>query len=126
MAKQFTLGKKERLKSRKAIEQLFHEGKKFTITPFRIFYALNDNKGLLLGSGVSTKNFKKAVDRNRVKRLIREAWRLQKKSLDETVDRQEKGLHVFIICTIREMPDYTLVKEAISKVIHKLMKIIEP
>jgi hypothetical protein len=38
--KQFTLGKDERLKSRKQIEQLFSEGKKFTVTPFRIFYLM--------------------------------------------------------------------------------------
>ncbi|MES1226963.1 MAG: ribonuclease P protein component, partial [Bacteroidota bacterium] len=82
MAKQFTLGKKERLKSRKSIEQLFNEGKSFAVSPCRVFYmilpfnATSTSFIVQFGAGVSTKNFKKAVDRNRIKRLVREAYRL--------------------------------------------------
>lgn len=125
MAKQLTLGKKERLKSRKAIEQLFNEGRKFTVNPFRVFYKTENNKGILLGAGVGTKNFKRAVDRNRIKRLIREAWRIQKQQLAEKSDSSGKGLHVFIICTSKEMPGFPMVKEAINKVIQQLLKTIE-
>jgi ribonuclease P protein component len=121
MAKQFTLGKKERLKSRKAIEQLFTAGKKITIQPFRVFYLHQADKGLLLGTGVSTKNFSHATDRNRVKRLIREAWRLQKNKLAERLDQQNRGLHVFIIFTAGEKPRFEPVMDTINKLIHKLM-----
>ena len=74
MAKQFTLGKNERLKSRKQIEQLFDSGKSFTIFPFKVYYFLSplttqDSRlTTFFGVGVSGKNFKKAVDRNRIKR----------------------------------------------------------
>lgn len=125
MAKHLTLGKHERLKSRKAIEQLFKEGKKFTVNQFRVFYTIENTKCLLLGAGVSTKNFSRAVDRNRIKRLIREAWRLQKNSLLEILEREGKGMHVFIICTSREMPDFSLVKESAGQVIQKLLKLSE-
>lgn len=125
MAKQFTLGKKERLKSRKAIEHLFKEGKKMTEQPFRLFYAVQDVKGLLLGAGVSTKNFSHASDRNRIKRLIREAWRLQKNDLSDRLNRKGLGLHVFIICTGKEIPQFTMVSAAISRLITKLMKTID-
>jgi ribonuclease P protein component len=125
VAKKFTLGKNERLKSRKAIEQLFKEGKRFTVPPFRVFYTTTADKCLLLGVGASTKNFKKAVDRNRIKRLIRESWRLQKNELGEIANRQNTGLHVFIIYTERELPACKQVFEPVGRAIQKLVKLIE-
>ena len=93
MPKQFTLGKGERLKSRKAIDELFKNGKRFTVSPFRVFYCITKEGGLQFGAGVSTKNFKKAVDRNRIKRLIREAYRVQKNSLEILL--KAEGLNLF-------------------------------
>ncbi len=125
MAKQFTLGKNERLKSRKAIEQLFKEGKRFSVTPYRIFYTKNETEGLLVGVGAGTRNFKKAVDRNRIKRLTKEAWRLQKNELQEKLQSQKKGLHVFFIYTGKEIPEYEQVFVAVKIVLEKLKAIIE-
>jgi ribonuclease P protein component len=155
MAKQFTLGKHERLKSRKAIEQLFSEGKKFTSIPFRVFYNLTLNPSakekdfehsdslnpasttghqvsnirhpssvIQFGVGVSSKNFKKAVERNRVKRLVREAWRLQKNLLQEKLKEKGLVLNVFCIYTNAELPDYQFVAGKMETVIKKLQKLI--
>jgi ribonuclease P protein component len=125
MASQFTLGKKERLKSRKAIDHLFAKGNKKSVQPLRAVYMLTNDKGLLLGAGASNKNFPRATDRNRVKRLIREAWRLQKNELAEKLTGKAFGLHVFILCTDRELPAYTAVTVAVKKIIHLLEKEIE-
>jgi ribonuclease P protein component len=125
MAKQFTLGKSERLKSRKAIELLFKEGKRFTIAPYRIFYTHSLENELRMGVAVGTKNFKKAVDRNRIKRLTREAWRLQKNQLAEIVKQKESGLHVFFIYTEKQLPVYKEVVESVRKIIGKLSKQLE-
>jgi ribonuclease P protein component len=126
VSKQFTLGKDERLKSRKIIEQLFSEGKSFAFAPFRVYYLFNTTAGTYLqfGAGVSTKNFKKAVDRNRVKRVIREGWRLQKASLQELLKEQNKQLSVFLIYTTKELPVYKEVYEKTGRVIDKLCKIL--
>lgn len=126
MAKQFTLGKNERLKSRKQIEQLFSEGKKFTLAPFRIHYILNKpaTTSLLFGAGAGSKTFKKAVDRNRIKRLIREAYRLQKKNLQEKLKEQKSQLSVFFIYTGKEMPVYKEVYDKTGKVLDKLCTLI--
>lgn len=122
MAKQFTLGKDERLKSRKAIEQLFKEGQRFTISPFKIFYAPTKVTGLQFGVGVSAKNFKRAVDRNKIKRLTREAYRLQKKSLKELLVKRNAGLHLFFIYTAKEIPGYQLVYGKVDVILKKLLK----
>lgn len=124
--KQYTLAKTERLKSRKEIEHLFKSGRSFTISPFRIFY-LYDKPGqfpLQAGFGVSTKNFKKAISRNRVKRLIKEAYRIQKSQLKQLVLTRNGQLRLFFIYTARDLPDQILVNEKIHLILQRLVKII--
>ena len=74
-------GKKDKLKSKKLIEQLFAEGKAVTVFPLRLVYlktVFDDNSTLKTGVSVSKKLHKTAVARNRIKRLLREAYRLNK------------------------------------------------
>jgi ribonuclease P protein component len=123
VAKQFTLGRNERLKSRKLIEQLFKSGKSFTTFPFRVYYLSQPSSfSLQFGAGVSNKNFKRAVDRNRIKRLAREAWRVQKSILEESL--KNKTLSVFLIYTQKELPDYKTIYDKTGLILKKLVKII--
>ena len=123
-AKRYTLGKEERLKSRKQIEHLFKEGKSFSVPPLRVYYTTCplpiDECSLQFGVAVGTKHFKKAVDRNRVKRLIREAWRLQKNKLKQQLKEENSQLHVFFIFTGKEVPDYKLIAEKTIIALQKL------
>lgn len=125
MAKKFTINKDERLKSRKSIEQLFKEGKKIILSPYRVLYTINssDEPSLLFGTGVSAKNFKKAVDRNRIKRLIREAYRLQKNPLQEKIESKNIQLNVFFLYTAKELPEYDKVHKQIGILLNKLDKL---
>jgi ribonuclease P protein component len=120
----YTLGKQERLKSRKQIEHLFKEGKSFSVPPLRVYYTSCplpiDDSSLQFGVAVGTKHFKKAVDRNRVKRLIREAWRLQKNKLKQQLKEENRQLHVFFIFTGKEVPDYKLISEKTIVALQKL------
>ncbi|MBK6937293.1 MAG: ribonuclease P protein component [Chitinophagaceae bacterium] len=123
MKKKLTLGKNERLKSRKVLEMLFRQGRRFSLPHFRVLY-LPAEQGLLFGVGVSNKNFKNAVDRNRIKRLIREAFRLQKTDLKKELVIKGRGLNVFIIYTGKELPEYKLVYEKVNDTLIKLAKVI--
>lgn len=83
----YTFSKEERLKSRKEIKELFDKGSSFFIYPFKTFYLPitspdSSCKNKLLIS-ISKKNHKKAVDRNLLKRRIREAYRLNKRLLTD-------------------------------------------
>ena len=74
-------GKKDKLKSKKTIERLFNEGGSITVYPLRLVYLeteFNDSSILKTGVSVSKKHHKTAVSRNRIKRLLREAYRLNK------------------------------------------------
>jgi len=125
MAKQFTLGKDERLKSRKQIEQLFSEGRAVTAFPIRVQYKLIDQPNtapLQAGFSASSRNFKKAVDRNRIKRLLRETYRLQKRELIEVLKVQRRIGYVFFIYTDKQMPQYPIVFDTMSKCLEVLKR----
>ena len=77
---------------------------------------------LQAGFGATTRNFKKAVDRNRIKRLSREAYRLQKQTLYDHLMEKNRSLAVFFIYTGKELPDYGTVTEKIGVALQKLMK----
>ncbi len=80
---------------------------------------------LQCGFGVSTRHFKKAVHRNRVKRLLREAWRLQKNELQQLLEYRQKQLAVFVIYTGNELPLYPLVYEKAGSILKRLIEKID-
>ncbi|KUF44875.1 ribonuclease P protein component [Myroides marinus] len=88
--KKYNYPKKEKLKSKIAIDELFTTGKTVSKYPLRMVYvqiANDDNLPLKVGVSVSKRHFKKAVDRNYFKRLLREAYRLNKHMLLDHVDQ---------------------------------------
>lgn len=85
----FTYPKTEKLKSRSTIDLLFSEGKSVAKYPLRLVYVPVTDATLPLQTGVSVskKYFKKAVDRNYYKRVLRETYRLNRHLLTEKLDK---------------------------------------
>ena len=126
-AVKFTLGKNERLKHRKLIEQLFGTGKSFATTPFRVHYSFEELPSKFpaqAGFTVSSKTFKRAVDRNRIKRLTREAYRLQKTDLYNALTEKSRQLIIFFIYTGKEIPEYEAVLKSVASILKRLVKIV--
>jgi len=94
-----TLGKQERLKSKKLIEKLYAEGDSVKNFPLRMMYVQTVHTSEFpcqVGVSVAKRNYKLAVDRNRLKRLMRETYRLQKQIVYNNLDRP----YVFMISYI--------------------------
>lgn len=79
---------------------------------------------LQAGVGVSSRFFKKATDRNRIKRLMRESYRLQKTRLQEELISVDTTLSIFILYTGKEIPDYKHVYEKTGIIISRLIKFV--
>jgi ribonuclease P protein component len=127
MAKEFALGKDEKLKSRKQIDALFAEGKTFLCFPLRITFqflplAEGAQSGMQIGVSVSKRYFKRAVERNRIKRLLREAYRLQKKDIVTFLQANQLKGYVFFIYVDKTLPTYPTVFEAMTKCLKQLQK----
>lgn len=85
----FTYPKNERLKSKTTIVLLFSEGKSVSKYPLRLVYRIgeaNQEEKIKIGVSVSKKYFKKAVDRNYFKRVLRETYRLNKHLLWDNLE----------------------------------------
>src|SRR4249919_2475820 len=114
--KQFTYRKTEKLKSRKQTEQLFNRGKSFTVFPVKVYYLKVEEQDncVKAGVGVSSRNFKKAVQRNRIKRLLREAYRTEKIPLHRYLGQNDKYITLFLLYIDKIMPEYVLLKQKMN------------
>ena len=126
MAKEFSYNKKEKLKSKKQLDELFQKGKSFAVFPIKIFYAFADEQDNVIktGVGVSSRHFKKAVQRNRIKRLLREAYRTEKQPLHAYLNNNKKQLVLFLLFIDKELPQYAFVKEKTKLGIQRLIHVL--
>ena len=121
MAATHSYNKTEKLKSRTMLNELFTKGRSFSVFPLKAFYVVTgEDKNIKVGVGVSARNFKKAVDRNRIKRMLRECYRLNKLPLHATVETKQKGVSVFFLYLGKELPEYPMLNEKMQAAIKKL------
>ena len=117
--------KKEKLKNKKLIDQLFVGGKSVTSYPIKLFYIkadLSSEVPIQAGVTVPKKNFKSAVKRNRIKRLLRESYRRNK----GLVFNNSKGTFAFLFLYLgKEMPDSSIVEENLVAALKKFKKKID-
>lgn len=120
----FTLRKPERLCRKKIIEKMFQggESRSFTIFPLRIVFMSAEAQTVPLSMmvSVSKRRFKHAVQRNRVKRIMREAWRLNKQPLVDLLTTQQKHLAVVLIYLSDELPTFSTMTQRIQTVVQRL------
>ncbi len=120
----FVFPKKEKLKSKKLIEQLFIEGKSINNFPLKLIYLKTDfEDGGHIKTGVIApkKSFKKAVQRNRIKRLLREAYRLNKHLVFNNIE----GDFAFMILYLgKEMPNFEFVEMKMKGLLKKFKETV--
>lgn len=119
-AERNTFPKSERLYLKKDIDRLFNNGQSFISYPLRIVY-LSDTGDNIPASGISVligvpkKRIRRAAQRNRIKRLIREAFRLNKNELSNLYKQESKHLLVAFMYVCNEAKAYTNIEKSILK-----------
>lgn len=124
MSKRFP--KSERLKSRKQIAELFRARQSVGGYPLRFFWLTVEQEAqvpfLKVAFSVPKKKFRKAVDRNHLKRLIREAHRLQKEKISPLLEAASLKLVGMWVYTAREATDFKTVEGGVIKAFERLTK----
>ena len=117
----FSLGQKERLKSSKSIEHLFSEGKAISAYPLRLVFVSKPNSTVPMqcAFSVSKRHFKKAVDRNRIKRLLRESYRKIKPTLYQYLSQPYMGMILF---NGKEIPSQENTDKSVAILLDKWLK----
>ncbi len=121
----FTYPKHEKLKSQKHIDLLFSEGKSVSKFPLRLVYVpieLENDEKIKIGVSVSKKNFKKAVDRNHYKRLLRECYRLNKHLL---LDKINQSYAIMLFYQTKETMTFYEMNEKTVQLFEKFILEIE-
>jgi ribonuclease P protein component len=124
MIQRHTLDKKERISYKKHIDLLFAEGNSFVAFPLRVIYTKiprEDNEKVSILVNVSKRKFKRAVKRNRLKRLIKEAYRLHKQILSESLNEDESPSFLVAFLYIdKELQKYSTVEKGMKKALEIL------
>jgi len=142
LSKVFTYQKADKLKSRKQTQHLFSSGKAINVFPIRLIYTIEPMAStaqpasltsvLQAGVGAPSRTFRKAVQRNRVKRLLREAYRLEKPNfiIQAALNNTEinpKRINLFFLYTdalvLTKVEIQEKIKEILSILVTKLNKI---
>ena len=120
----YTLKKEERLCNKKLIDELFHNGSSFLCYPFKASWMFTDAAQPFPAQvlfAVSKKRFKRAVDRNRIKRVSREVYRLNKQAhLYDQLTGSEKKIVVSLAYIGKELPEYGFAEKKMLKLLKQL------
>lgn len=126
--------KSDRLYLRSRVQRLFDKGRSFKVFPFLVVYLVqketNKEEETLLPRGVemlisvAKHRFKKAVDRNRIKRLIRESFRRNesRKDLVDLLSTKPIHLSFAVIVLSPNLPTFEEVNKAMGKILNRLKK----
>jgi len=114
-----SFGKEEKLKKTSIIRELFSKGKYLKKYPISLVYhpdsSIENHK---VGFSVPKRTFKKAVDRNRIKRQLRESYRLNKNLLENTTEKY----NIMLIYAGKEKENFDKIFSNVKKLLIKLAK----
>lgn len=118
----FSFSKKERLKNKIEIESLFSEGNRFFEYPFNVIWKVDSNSDSTLKMAVSVpkKKIPNATDRNKIKRLVREAFRKNKTIIQQPLEAKNVKLHLMLVYSQSSIISMSEIEDKISVTLQRL------
>lgn len=123
-----TFKKEEKLFKINQIEALFSKGASFFSYPFKLLWIEIDEDEVYparLLISVPKKNFKRAVDRNHIKRLIREAYRLNKSVLYDCLNNHQIKINIAFIYTQKDILSFHEIEKQMILTLRKICTNVE-
>jgi ribonuclease P protein component len=126
MSGEFTFGKEERLKSNLAIQELLKHGKAISRFPLKIYWNFSPDPHqkypVRAAITVPKRKFRRAVDRNLMKRRLREAYRLHKNILYGTLNQHQKKIQLIILLLSDEFIPFGQLEKEMREILLQLLK----
>lgn len=122
-----TFSKDERLCKKKVIDTVFEKGQTIKAFPLMVRFILDEelDAPLQVAFSVPKKKFKLATDRNRIKRQLREAWRLNKNELKALLEEKNQKMALFLIFADKEKRKFKSIEEKIAVILNELKSNIQ-
>lgn len=122
-----SFSKSERLTNSKPIEFLFNSGENINCFPFKVVFRFSENSDKYASCAqaafvVPKRLFKKAVDRNNIKRKMKEAYRVSKQKLYKSLSDNNQKLEFVVIYIANENMDYKTVENKMQTLLEMLIK----
>ncbi len=127
MSQSFKFNKAERLKNHHLLAALFTSGKSFSAYPLRVVYIPIEQPGSFpaqFSLSVPKKKFRLAVDRNRLRRQVREVYRLNKHLLYEDLLSKDKRIALMVMYVAKEEKPYKDIEQSMKRIIKGLKKAV--
>ena len=123
-----SFSREERLKSFRLIRELFNHGKRKAVYPVMVFYMpvdpIEQGIPIQIGVSVSRKKFNKAVDRNLLKRRMRESYRRNSSDLKTYLSSRDIHLAVFFVFIGKDISSYKAINASLKKLLNVLKQTI--
>jgi ribonuclease P protein component len=124
MSREYTLGKEERLKSNLSIQELLKHGRVESRFPLKIYWDFSPDPQqkypVRAAIGVPKQKFRRAVDRNLMKRRLREAYRMNKYTLYDSLDHHQQKIQLIILLLSDEFIPF----DQLEKGLHELLRLM--
>ena len=118
-----TLSKSDRLTNPVAISQIYDKGKHLNYFPFKIVWLKEvGGAGLKVVFSVPKRKFKRAVDRNQIKRKLRDTYRKHKHEVQKAVENKNTRVSLFLVYLGKDIPPSEIVDDKINVLLKRLTK----
>ena len=118
--------KQERLTGKKNFEKLLVKGQRFQVFPFTVYWhcVTNQERPVKIAISVPKRKFKKATERNLIKRRTRESYRTNKHELNTFLESKNLQLHVLVVYSSTEIPEFNKLNQIVIEILNNLIQVL--